>query len=278
MKKIAILGVAGMLGSAVYQVFKQERFNVLCINRNIIDAQTAGVNDIKIAVENSDYIINCIGIIKPYIHDDNPAEVERAINVNALFPHTLSQCGIKVIQIATDCVFDGVIGNYLETDKHNALDVYGKTKSLGEVSSENFMNLRCSIIGPEKKNRKSLLEWFINQPQNAVVNGFNNHYWNGVSTFAFAKICRGIIANDFWFHGLQHVIPSNSISKAAMLKNFAEVFSRNDITINEINADEGINRTLSTINTERNKQLWELGDYSQIPSVEKQIAEIKEYE
>jgi len=278
MKKVAIFGIDGMLGSAVYRVFKQEQFDILGINRKNIDAQNACVNDLKIAVENSDYIINCIGIIKPYIHDDNPSEVERAVRVNALFPYTLSQCGKKVIQIATDCVFDGVKGNYIETDKHNALDVYGKTKSLGEVSSENFMNLRCSIIGPEKKNKKSLLEWFINQPQNDVVNGFNNHYWNGVSTFAFAKICMGIIENDFWFHGLQHVIPSNSMNKAAMLKVFAEVFSRNDITIKEINADESINRTLSTTKIERNRQLWELAGYDQIPSIEEQIVEIKEYE
>jgi len=278
MKKVAVFGIDGMLGSAVYRVFKQEQFDILGINRKIIDAQTAGVNDIKIAVENSDYVINCIGIIKPYIHDDNPAEVERAIRVNALFPHTLSQCGKKVIQIATDCVFDGVKGYYMETDKHNAIDVYGKTKSLGEVSAENFMNLRCSIIGPEKKNRKSLLEWFINQPQNAVVNGFKNHYWNGVSTFAFAKICKGIIENDFWFHGLQHVVSSNSMDKADILKVFAEVFSRDDITIKKINADEAINRILSTINIERNKQLWELAGYDQIPSIEEQIAEIREYE
>jgi dTDP-4-dehydrorhamnose reductase len=278
MKKIAIFGIDGMLGSAVYQVFKDEQFNVLDINRKIIDAQTAGINDIKTAVKNNDYIINCIGIIKPYIHDDNPIEVDRAIRVNALFPYTLSQCGIKVIQIATDCVFDGARGNYLETDKHNALDVYGKTKSLGEVSSENFMNLRCSIIGPEKKNKKSLLEWFRNQPQNAVVNGYKNHHWNGVSTFAFAKVCKGIIMNDIWFHGLQHVIPSNVMDKAAILKIFAEVFSRNDITIKEINAEESINRTLSTINIARNKQLWESAGYGQIPSVEEQIAEIKEYE
>jgi len=278
MKKVAILGIDGMLGSAVNRVFKKGQFDVIGINRKIIDAEIAGVNDIKTAIGNSDYIINCIGIIKPYIHDDNPIEVERAIKVNALFPYTLAQCGKRVIQIATDCVFDGTKGNYLETDKHNAVDVYGKTKSLGEVSAENFMNLRCSIIGPEIKNKKSLLEWFLNQPQNAVVNGYVNHLWNGISIFSFANICKGIIENDFWFHGLQHVISSNSMNKADMLKVFAEVFFRNDITIKAINADESINRTLCTINTERNRHLWELAGYGKIPSIEEQIAELKEYE
>jgi len=275
MKKIAIFGIDGMLGSAVYKIFNQTNFNIIGINRSILDAQHAGINEIKNVVKDSDYLINCIGIIKPYIHDDNPAEVERAIEVNALFPHKLSQCGIKTIQIATDCVYDGVKGNYIETDKHNALDVYGKTKSLGEISAENFLNLRCSIIGPEKKSKKSLLEWFLNQPSNAEVNGFKNHQWNGITTFAFAEICKGIIENDLWFYGLQHIIPSNALNKSDMLKVFADVFSRKDIKIKEINAEESINRTINTLHNQKNKQLWEAAGYDQIPSLERLITEIK---
>jgi dTDP-4-dehydrorhamnose reductase len=278
MKKIAIFGIDGMLGSAVYKIFNQTKFNIIGINRNILDVQYAGVNEIKNVVKDSDYIINCIGIIKPYIHDDNPAEVERAIEVNALFPHKLFQCGIKTIQIATDCVYDGVKGDYIETDKHNALDVYGKTKSLGEVSAENFLNLRCSIIGPEKKSKKSLLEWFLNQPANAEVNGFKNHQWNGITTFAFAEICKGIIENDLWFHGLQHIIPSNALNKSDMLKVFADVFSKKDIKIKEINTDESINRTISTLYHKENKQLWEAAGYERIPSLETLITKIKNYE
>ena len=277
MKKIAIFGINGMLGSAVYNIFNQPMFDITCIDINNLNAETCSVDDIKRAAGGCEYIINCIGIIKHYIHDDNPFEVERAIKVNSIFPHLLAQTGIRIIQIATDCVYDGVQGNYSETDKHNALDVYGKTKSLGEVNSENFMNLRCSIIGPEEKNKKSLFEWFINQPQNAVVNGYKNHKWNGITTYAFGKICKGIIENDFWFHDLQHVIPSDILDKADMLRIFAGVFKRNDITIKDINAEETIDRTISTLNPHRNKKLWELAGYGQIPELEQIITEIKEY-
>ena len=275
MKNIAIFGIDGMLGSALFNFFNKSDFNVLGINRKLLDAQSADINDIRILVKNCEYIINCIGIIKPYIHDNDPLEVERAIQVNALFPHRLSQLEAKIIQIATDCVFDGIKGNYLETDMHNALDVYGKTKSLGEVNSENFMNLRCSIVGLEKKNKKSLLEWFINQPENAIVNGYKNHLWNGISTTAFAKICKGIIDNDAWFHGLQHIVPADILTKSNMLDIFSKVFSRKDIKIIEINAEESINRTLSTTNSKRNSQLWENANYKNIPSIDDLIREIK---
>jgi len=278
MAKTAILGIDGMLGSAVYQVLNKEKINVIGFNRKNIDAQLIDINDLKAYLTGFDYLINCIGIIKPYIHDDNPDEVKRAIEVNALFPYKLSQCGGKVIQIATDCVYDGVKGNYLETDKHNALDVYGKSKSLGEVHAENFMNLRCSIIGPEKKNNLSLLEWFRKQPKNANINGFLNHQWNGISTFAFGKICSGIIKNNFWFNGLQHIVPTDTLNKSDMLKVFSKVFSRDDITIKEINAQESVDRTILTINTQRNKQLWDFAGYNNIPTLEYMIKEINDFE
>jgi len=278
MTKTAILGINGMLGSAVYQILNNEKIEVVGFNRENIDAQITKTDDIKAALNGFDYIINCIGIIKPYIHDDNPFEVERAIKVNALFPYKLSKCGAKVIQIATDCVYDGVNGNYLETDKHNPLDVYGKSKSLGEVNAENFMNLRCSIIGPEKKNNLSLLEWFRKQPKNANINGFINHQWNGITTFTFGKICKGIIQNNFWFNGLQHIVPADILNKSDMLKVFSKVFSRNDINIKETSAQENINRTILTIDKQRNKQLWDLAGYNNIPTLEYMINEINKYE
>jgi len=276
--KIAIFGIDGMLGSAVSHIFNQRKYNVIGIGRKTIDAQTANTEDLKTIVKNCNYVINCIGIIKPYINDRNSVEVERAIKVNALFPYILSQCGVRVIQIATDCVFDGKMGNYMESDKHNALDIYGKSKSLGEVFAENFMNLRCSIIGPEKKNKLSLLEWFRNQPPKAIVDGYLNHYWNGITTYSFANICKGIIDDDLWFYGLQHIVPANTLNKCDMLKIFANTFFRSDITITEINANESINRILQTNNAQRNIQLWQSAGYNQIPSIENLISEIKVYE
>ena len=199
--------------------------------------------------------------------------------VNGLFPHKLAaaaeRCGAKVIQIATDCVFDGVAGNYVESDKHNATDVYGKTKSLGEVVSPNMLNLRCSIIGKELKGKTSLLEWFINQPKNATVNGFKNHLWNGVTTNVFAELCVGLIKNDGWFAGLQHVVPLDIMSKSDMLKVFAQTFDRADITINEIQAAEAIDRTISTKKIKENENIWNLAGYKKLPTVEEMIRGMK---
>lgn len=279
MKRIVILGSTGMLGSAVLEVFSGTGFDIKATTRNTLDAQKADIKEISAQIEGCDYAINCIGIIKPYIDDKNTFEVQRAIEVNGLFPHRLAaaaeKTGTKIIQIATDCVYDGKKGNYIETDKHNATDVYGKTKSLGEVIHPNVINLRCSIIGKEKKGKTSLLEWFLNQPKNAELNGFLNHHWNGVTTTAFAKIALGITKQEQFPTGLQHIIPANIMHKAGMLKVFAETFGRNDIKITDVNAAESIDRTISTTNPKINEMLWKNAGYKTIPTIEEMIAELE---
>lgn len=278
MSKTAILGVTGMLGCEVERFFVQNNLEIITTTRNELDAQNCTIQSIFEAIKDADYIINCIGIIKPYIHDDNSAEVQRAIEVNGLFPHKLAaaakKSGAKVIQIATDCVYDGVRGFYKEDDKHNAIDVYGKTKSLGEVSADNFLNLRCSIIGREKKSYLSLLEWFLNQPKGAKLNGFKNHLWNGVTTNAFAKICKGIVENNAFEPGLQHIIAADTPSKAEMLHIFKDVFKRNDIEIEDINAEIGVNRALSTKYADNNEKIWKMAGYNKIPTVKEMVEEI----
>jgi dTDP-4-dehydrorhamnose reductase len=98
----------------------------------LLDASECDIQAIQKVINGAEWVINCIGVIKPYIHDDNAAEIERALRVNAVFPHLLahaaSECDARVLQIATDCVYSGEKGNYGELDKHDVLDVYGKTK------------------------------------------------------------------------------------------------------------------------------------------------------
>lgn len=277
MPKIAVLGVGGMLGRAVHDLFLKQDYNLLGVTRKELDAEFATKKDVAILLRGCDYVINCIGVIKPYIHGDDPVEVARAVRVNALFPYILAgateSIGAKVIQIATDCVYDGTRGRYAESDQHNASDVYGKTKSLGEISAPHFLNLRTSIIGREEKNFLSLLEWFLRQPRGAEIKGFRNHYWNGVTVDAFSKICLGIVSSSWWLSGVQHLVPNDSVSKAQLLFLFARFFKREDISILAENAIFRIDRTLDTVFKDANKKLWLAAGYEAIPNIEQLIKE-----
>jgi dTDP-4-dehydrorhamnose reductase len=273
--RVAIFGTTGMLGHEVEKIFSAEKFEVISLNRNKIDALSCSAEDIRKQIGGVSRIINCVGLIK---HRTQNNYAKNAIAINSLFPFKLSEAAktldAKVIQIATDCVYDGQKGFYTESDFHNAVDVYGKTKSLGEVKSDNFINLRCSIIGKEIKNKTSLLEWFLCQPKNARISGYLNHFWNGITTTAFAKICVGIIRNDLQPTCSQHIVPADVMCKADMLHLFGEIFGRKDIFIENISADVGINRTLSTENSGMNQKIWSAAGYKKIPTIREMVGEI----
>lgn len=280
--RVVILGASGMLGSMVTDFLaRDEDLSVTATVRSPKLIKTLGeriknadwhIFEVKDKVQTvkqlwdlgkPDWVINAIGIIKPYAHDDRPAEVERAIVVNAAFPHWLARTfeQSRILQIATDCVYLGTKGHYVESDKHDALDVYGKTKSLGEVFLPNVSHLRCSIIGPEPKSYVSLLEWFRQQSPHAKVSGFTNHLWNGVTTLDFAKICHGVIKNDVPGIHIQHVVPRDDITKHDLLCCFAGCYGRSDIEITAVEAPVMIDRRLATENEELNDKLWKSAGY-----------------
>jgi len=298
MNSVLVLGGTGMLGSMLTDELARRsgiRITATCRAASQIpqrasipsvvwipfDAADSSLDEALLACGHHQWIINAIGITKPLIRDDNPQQVERAIRINTLLPHAIARFAeahsTRVLQIATDCVYSGAKGAYVEMDPHDALDVYGKSKSLGECYAPNMAHLRCSIIGPEPKDFKFLIEWFRSQPAGARVNGFVNHKWNGITTLHFARLCAGIIATEIRMPHLQHIVPEGVISKAEMLHEFAATYQRTDVRINDTEASSVIDRTLSTANPELNRQLWRAAGYRTPPTVPEMIAEVAKY-
>lgn len=250
---ILITGQTGMLGSMMANTWEGDFTST---GRRQLDAENLRSDDLV----GYDRIVNCIGLIKPYC-----TNIEKAIRVNALFPHLLPEGSI---QIATDCVYSGYKGRYVETDLHDALDVYGKTKSLGEAPHVN--NLRCSIIGPEIRNHISLHDWILKQES---AKGFTNHLWNGITTYHFSKIVQGAIREGTKLPHIQHIIPADIVTKAQLLQIIVRAYEK-DIPVEEVEAPEAIDRTLSTNNPELNSKLWRDAGYPQPPTIEQMIREL----
>lgn len=294
MTNVLVLGTTGMLGSVVYDWLRSDK--LLSVTGTARDPEQArkllpeAKGSAKLDVERGDtpdlkgvdWVVNCVGVIKPFIRDDNRDEVARAIQVNAQFPLRLALAaeasGTRVIQIATDCVYSGRDGSYDERAAHDATDVYGKSKSLGEVRSPNMMHLRCSIIGPEVKGFVSLLSWFLKQERDATLNGYRNHLWNGVTTLHFAKLAGGIIKESRTLTHAQHVLPTGDITKADLLRSFAREYNRADVTIKDVDAPTVIDRRLRTSDPEANATRWRAAGYAEPPTVEAMVRELGEYQ
>lgn len=280
MKKVLILGGSGMLGSGVLQAFTESNSEDYSLSASLRatsmqflqrfvktfkDVRVLGFDAMRGSKDEQfnqdshpseninllfnednkpDYVINCIGVIKPYINKD----VYASTYINSSFPHYLSQwgkrCGVKIIHITTDCVFDGKKGGYTESDPHTELDLYGRSKSLGEPN--NCMVLRTSIIGEEMQNHASLISWAKSQA-GKEVNGFTNHYWNGVTTKEYGYLCKKIIEKNLYQEGKFHIFsPGEPLSKLIMLKLISDKYDLS-LHVYPHETEESCDRSLNSI-------------------------------
>jgi dTDP-4-dehydrorhamnose reductase len=289
MSTVLILGASGMLGSAVlneFSTFEGELIATTRVGTRLVAGSNVRFLKFDAATDDLDrtfsmpidFVVNCIGIIKPYINDSDPKQTETAFEINGAFPNRLeawaSKHGAKVIQIATDCVFSGSKGDYLESSEHDALDVYGKSKSLGEAKGASMMHLRVSIIGPEVDRNSSLLEWVRNQPKNAEISGYADHFWNGITSMHFAKIARGIFENNLFEAGVFHVLPHDSATKNELVTLIARYLGRSDIKVTPTETGANINRTLDTSFPAKNKAFWLGAGYGSPPTIEQMVSEV----
>jgi len=227
---------------------------------------------------NPKYVINCIGRIKPTIDEDDSESVYQAKQINSNLPkqiEKLSEAGrFKIIQIGTDCVFSGKKGLYTINDGYDASDIYGRTKSDGEIDSGKKMLIRTSIVGPEVKPGQSLLNWFLELDKDSEVDGFENHKWNGITTLAFAKIVKGIILNNIYTPKIIHLTPKDLVSKYELLSMFSSSFKREDIVINPTNAHLVIDRTLLADTSIDNEAIWNIAGYDGVPTISELVKEL----
>ena len=243
MVKVLISGVTGMLGHTLFtrlserdglEIFATARSmeglsrwfdqELLAKIRGNVDANNFDtivrvIEDLK-----PDVVINCIGIIKQLPAAKDPITT---ITINALLPHRIAlackAAGTRMIHISTDCVFDGIKGNYTEKDQVNATDLYGRTKFLGEVDYPHCVTLRTSIIGHELKGKYGLIEWLL--AQEGKVKGYTNAIYSGFPTVEIVRIIGEYVIPNPNLKGLYHV-SSDPISKYELLQLVADKYKK----------------------------------------------------
>lgn len=220
-----------------YGIFNREK-TIQNVNIEEIISVEKAVTELK-----PDAIINAVGIIKQLPSAKN---VIKTLTGNSIFPHQLleisDRIGSRLIIISTDCVFSGAKGQYTESDVSDALDLYGKSKFLGEVAADNCLTLRTSIIGRELNSSHGLVEWFLSN-EGKSVKGFTRALFSGFPTVVLADILAGLIENHPKLHGLFHV-SSEPISKYDLLKLIMDAYHVN-VEIEPFD-DFDIDRTLDS--------------------------------
>ena len=242
-----ILGGSGMLGHQLcralsdhietWSTFREDpaqyqRYNFIEKEYAIGRVRAEDLTSVQQAVEKvkPDAIVNCIGIVK---QRDEAKQAIPSIQVNALFPHQLadlcSEQGIRLVQISTDCVFSGFRGQYTEVDVPDPVDLYGRTKLLGELNRPGCLTLRTSIIGWQLNTFTSLLSWF-SQQRGQRIKGYQKAIYSGFSTSVLAELISDLIKTRPDLTGLYQVA-SDPISKYDLLIALREKMGWDDIEI-----------------------------------------------
>jgi len=247
MMRLLVLGAGGMLGHQlcrtlngrfeIWGTFRGEpqefkHYNFIPQERAVGQVNAQDISTVRRVLDlvKPDVVINGIGIVK---QRDEAKQAVPSIHINALFPHQLAdlceESGVRVLQISTDCVFSGTRGNYTEIDIPNPVDLYGRTKLLGELNRPNTLTLRTSIIGWQLNTYTSLLGWFASQ-RGLRTKGYRHAIYSGFSTAVLSNLIGDILETRKDLTGLYHV-SSAPISKLDLLTRLRNALGWTDITI-----------------------------------------------
>ena len=244
--RVLVLGGTGMIGHALAAGLAR-RFDVVATMRGPAADRPAALAAVRVAGgvdaadeaglarlldgERPDAVLNAVGLVKQRL---DTGDVERAVALNALLPHRLARLcrerGIRLVQYGTDCVFAGAVGDvrgphgYREEDPPGPVDVYGRSKLLGEPSGTGCLVLRTSVVGRELGPGRGLVEWFLAQGA-GPVRGYERALFSGLSTPVLARLTGDLLARHPGLDGVWHVA-AEPIAKLDLLRLLRTAFGR----------------------------------------------------
>lgn len=249
--KIGITGASGMLGAALvsrlsrtHKVFATSRsigVEGQNIEWNCFDLTDVVLLNQWLETSQLDVIVHCAAIVDVDLCEEN---ISAATNLHVITTEVIANYinSIKgmLIYISTDSVFDGEKStSYSESDLVNPLNIYAKTKLMGEKlvqSMNNGLVLRTNIIGWTQEDKTSFAEWVLNRlNDNAPLNLFYDVYFSPLTVYDLSFIIEKIIEKPIL--GLYHCGSRDNISKYDFGKKMAEIFQLSDSNINRVSVD-----------------------------------------
>ncbi len=258
-KRMLVIGGSGLLG---YKLLKNAKNYELCstFNKNPINfdnIETLKLNIVdekeckKILDLKPDIIVNAAAMTNV---DHCEKFKEDAYNVNVNGTKNLAKMaqhlGSKFIHISSDMVFSGG-NNYVEEDKLNPVNNYGKTKLESEkIASEvsNYLILRPSVIfgwipfenkQTKQKSIKSMnfALWILDKLNNKQEMSIVDDQFN-TPTLAdnLADVILEMTKKDT--RGIFHASGLSCISRLDFCKRIAKVFGYSDNSINSCSSNE----------------------------------------
>ncbi len=271
MYDVLVIGADGMVGSVVFNYLRNHS-KVLGTSRRdsglfykyVANRDPDSIKRLLSILNSGALVINCV--VRLDLSGNNcvdEASLLESIEINTIFPHLLAKetasMGMRLIHISTDAVFGSNSGIFAEDMSISPNTAYGMTKALGEISGDNAITIRCSLLGPSCGAKKGgLWNWILNSEKNAILHGYVNNYWTGVTTLQFARICHALLDQARFFSAikkygsLHHLCPNEILTKYELIYLIAKKI-RPDLRIEIAKSKTETNRRLVSKYNELNK-------------------------
>ncbi len=248
MEKLFIFGIGGLTGSKLATIGKND-YEIFG-SYNLRNPKFDFSRSVKLDITNFEKVQDIILEIKPNIvinacalnnvdYCENHHDEAKKINVDFVEElHKLSKSkNFRLVQLSTDSIFDGTKKfPHVENDEPNPINVYGKTKLLGErIILENSQNLvvRASVLygwipkflsGLNSSSMKptNFGQWLINKLESKeTVEIITDEVSSPIIADDFAKSIIHLIKNSK--NGIFHSSPPIQISRYDFSIKLAEI-------------------------------------------------------
>ena len=262
MNKVVITGSNGLLGQSLLNLLLQEKdkYQVFGFSRGENRSGRADFSYISIDITDEIILKKNINQIQPnFIINtaamtqvdacENNKEACDLLNITVVkwLSELSRELNIHVIHLSTDFIFDGIKGNYKETDEPNPISYYGLSKLMSEevlISSKiEFTILRTILVYGKvlDMSRSNIVLW-VNEmlTKGKEITIVDDQFRAPTYVEDLALACK--ISMDKKAKGIYHISSNELLSVFEITQQIAEVFELDKTLIKPISTS-ALNQT-----------------------------------
>lgn len=281
-KRYLVTGASGQLGyDIVRELNNRGIYDVLAFSSNDLDITDERLVNKVIEEYHPDYVIHCAAYTQVDAAEEN-AEMCYKVNVDGT-KNIVDACrrvDAKLTYISTDYVFDGKKeGYYCYLDKANPINIYGKTKYLGEELVKKYDKhfiIRISwVFGI---NGKNFVKTMLNLAESRnEINVVADQIGSPTYTVDVAKTIIDMQSTEKY--GTYHATNNGYCSWAEFAKYIFEA-SNIDMKVNEITTKEYPQKAARPLNSKLRKGILHDNGFGYLPdwhdAVDRYLDELEE--
>ncbi|CEG13954.1 Dtdp-4-dehydrorhamnose reductase [groundwater metagenome] len=248
-KKILVTGCGGMLGEAVFNYFK-DKADVFPTDIDLNEKwltylDVREYDSIKKAILEikPDYVFHLAAFTDLEYSEKHPNE---AYLTNVIGTENIAllcrEFNITMVYISTAGVVDGKKEFYTEYDDPNPLNIYGKTKYIGEKIVEKnlikyFIFRAGWMMGGGEKKDKKFINKIIKQIKEGKKELFVVDDKLGTPTYTYNFVENIEVVINSPFYGLYHMVSEGGGSRLEVAKEILKILNVKDVNIIKVDSN-----------------------------------------